>query len=182
MVLRNWGILDEEIGIEKAFLNTVHSYTATQKTVDSPNTKDFRKGRAAAQNIIPTTTGAAISTTKAITSLEGKFDGIALRVPIIVGAIIDITFIAKRNTSVDEVNGILQNASREKRWSKVFSVTEEPLVSSDIVGNKYASLADLSFTRVVDGNLVKVLAWYDNEMGFTYSLVEHIIKSGEYIK
>jgi len=175
-------ILEEAIGIEKALLNTVHGYTGTQPTVDSPNRKDYRRGRAAAQNIIPTTTGAATSTTKAITALTGKFDGIAIRVPVVVGAIVDITFIARRETSVKEVNEALRQAAKEDRWSKVFSVTEEQLVSSDIIGNKYASLADLAFTRVVGGNLVKVLAWYDNEMGFTYSLVEHVVKSGSYIK
>ncbi|MCH8049885.1 type I glyceraldehyde-3-phosphate dehydrogenase [Patescibacteria group bacterium] len=174
-------ILNEEIGIEKAVLNTVHGYTATQKIVDSPNAKDFRKGRAAAQNIIPTTTGAAIATTKAIPKLSGKFDGIAIRVPVIAGSIVDVTFIAQRQTSVEEVNETLRQAAREARWSKVFTVTEEPIVSSDIIGSKYASIADLAFTRVVGGNLVKVLAWYDNEMGYTYSLVEHVVMSGSHI-
>ncbi len=175
-------ILQETIGIEKALLNTVHGYTATQSLVDSPNKKDFRKGRAAAQNIIPSSTGAAIATTKAITELEGKFDGVALRVPVIAGSIVDVTFIAKRDTSAEEVNDILRSASQEERWEKVFSVTEEPLVSSDILGNAHASIADLAFTRVADGNLVKVLSWYDNEMGYTHALVEHVIVSGSHIK
>jgi len=175
-------ILEEAIGIEKAVLNTIHGYTATQSIVDSTNRKDFRRGRAAAQNIIPTTTGAAGATTKAIKSLEGKFDGMAIRVPVVVGSIVDITFIARRETSVEEVNEALRQAAREERWSKVFTVTEEPIVSTDIIGSKYASIADPAFTRVVGGNLVKVLAWYDNETGYTYSLVEHVIKSGSYIK
>lgn len=174
-------ILSETIGIEKAILNTVHGYTATQKTVDSPSGKDFRRGRAAAVNIIPTTSGAAIATTKAIPSLEGKFDGMAIRVPVVAGSIVDLTFIALRDTTVEEINRILKNAAEEERWSKTFSVTEEPIVSTDIIGSKYASIADLGFTKVVNGNLVKVLAWYDNEMGFTYALVEHIIRSGGYI-
>lgn len=174
-------ILNETIGIEKAILNTVHGYTATQSVVDSPNIKDFRKGRAAAQNIIPSSTGAAIATTKAIPELENKFDGIAIRVPVVVGSIVDITFISKKNTTVEEVNEILRKASKEERWKKTFTVTEEPLVSTDIIGNHRASVADLNFTRVVDGNLVKVLSWYDNEMGYTYSLIEHIIQSGSYI-
>ncbi len=175
-------ILDEELGIEKAMLNTVHGYTATQGLVDSPNKKDFRRGRAGAQNIIPSTTGAATATTKAITSLEGNFDGIALRVPVVVGSIVDITFVAKRDTTVDEVNEILKKASKEERWSKVFSVNEEQIVSTDIIGSPYASIADLNFTKVVGGNLVKVLSWYDNEMGYTYALVDHVIKSGANLK
>jgi len=174
-------ILHEELGIEKALLNTVHGYTATQSIVDSPNKKDFRKGRAAAQNIIPSTTGAAIATTKAIKDLEGKFDGISLRVPVIVGSVADITFISKKDTTVEEVNKILKKAAEQSRWKGIFSVTEDQVVSSDIIGSEYASIADLAFTRVVGGNLVKVLAWYDNEMGYTHALVEHVITSGKHI-
>ncbi|MCH7529745.1 type I glyceraldehyde-3-phosphate dehydrogenase [Patescibacteria group bacterium] len=174
-------ILNESIGIEKAILNTVHGYTASQSLVDSPNNKNLRNGRAAATNIIPSTTGAAIATTKAIPELEGRFDGMAVRVPVVIGSLVDITFIAKRETNVEEVNTILKKAAEETRWKKVFSTTEEPLVSSDIIGSMYASIADLGFTRVVGGNLVKVLSWYDNEMGYTYALVEHVIKSGSYI-
>lgn len=174
-------ILNEKIGIEKAILSTVHGYTASQGIVDGPNKKDFREGRAAAQNIVPSSTGAAIATTKAITGLAGKFDGISLRVPVVSGSIADITFIAKRKTSVEEVNEILRGAAAAPRWSNIFAVTEEELVSSDILGDSHASIADLKFTRVVDGNLVKVLAWYDNEMGYTYTLVEHVIKAGRLI-
>lgn len=175
-------ILNEKLGVEKAILNTVHGYTASQGIVDGPNKKDWREGRAAAQNIVPSTTGAAIATTKAITDLAGKFDGISLRVPVVAGSVADITFISKRPTSVEEVNNILKDASKEDRWSNIFAVTEEELVSSDILGDSHASIADLKFTRVVDGNLVKVLAWYDNEMGYTYTLVEHVIKTGGTIK
>ncbi len=174
-------ILDQAIGIEKAILNTVHAYTASQSIVDGPNKKDFREGRAAAQNMIPASTGAAKAVTEALTGLKGKFDGIAIRVPVIAGSIADVTFIAKRNTSVEEVNKILKDASMDSRWARVFSVTEDPLVSSDILGSPHASIADLALTRVVDGNLVKVLAWYDNEMGYTHTLVDHVIKVGKTI-
>ena len=169
-------ILHEKLGIEKAVLNTVHGYTASQSLVDGPSKKDFREGRAAAHNIVPSSTGAAIAVTKAFPALVGKFDGISLRVPVLTGSMVDVTFIAKRNTSAEEVNRILTAAAHESRWKEIFSVTTEPLVSSDIVGMHYASLADLSFTRVVGGNLVKVLAWYDNEMGYTHTLIQHVIK------
>ncbi len=175
------GILDEAIGIEKAMLNTVHGYTATQKTVDGSSRKDPRRGRAAAINIIPTSTGAAIATTKAHEQLADKFNGIALRVPVPAGSIVDITFVAKRDTTVEEVNEALVKATKDERWSGVFAVTDEPLVSTDIIGDTHASIADLSMTRVVGGNLVKVLAWYDNEMGYTNTLVEHVVKSGNEI-
>jgi glyceraldehyde 3-phosphate dehydrogenase len=171
-------ILDEAIGIEKAILSTVHAYTASQSIVDGPSKKDMKEGRAAAQNIVPTSTGAAIAVTKAYKSLAGKFDGISLRVPVAAGSIADITFIAKRATSVEEVNDILRRASIEQRWQGIFSTTDEELVSSDIVGERFASIADLGMTRVVDGNLVKVLAWYDNEAGYTHTLIEHAIKAG----
>lgn len=175
------GILDKEIGIEKAILNTVHAYTASQSIVDGPNKKDWREGRAAAQNMVPTSTGAAKAVTEVITSLKGKFDGIAIRVPVVAGSLADITFIAKRNTSVEEVNKILKEASMDSRWARVFSVTEDEIVSSDILGSPHAAIADLGMTRVVDGNLVKVLAWYDNEMGYTHTLVDHVIRVGELI-
>ena len=174
-------ILDESIGVEKALLSTVHGYTASQAIVDGPAKKDWKEGRAGAQNIVPTSTGAAIAVALALPKLTDKFDGISMRVPVPAGSIADITFIAKRNTSVEEINNILKRASLDDRWSKVFSTTDEPLVSSDIVGSKYASIADLGLTRVVDGNLVKVCAWYDNEMGYTHALVEHVIISGENI-
>ena len=166
-------ILKDAIGIEKAILNTVHAYTATQALVDGPR-KDFRKGRAAAQNIIPTSTGAAVATTMAHTDLEGKFDGIAIRVPVPVGSIVDITFVASKETSVEEVNEALQQAAADEKWRTLFAVTNEPLVSTDIIGARFASIADLSMTRVVGGNLVKVLAWYDNETSYTQTLLEHV--------
>lgn len=171
-------ILDEAIGIEKAILSTTHAYTASQAIVDGPSKKDMKEGRAAAQNIVPTSTGAAIAVTKAYPSLLGKFDGISLRVPVPAGSIADITFIAKRGTTKDEVNEILREASKNPRWAGIFSATDEEFVSSDIIGEQFASIADLGMTRVVDGNLVKVLAWYDNEAGYTHTLVEHAIKAG----
>lgn len=175
-------ILDEALGIEKALLNTVHGYTASQSIVDGPNKKDFREGRAAAQNIVPSSTGAAIAVTKAFTKLEGLFDGISMRVPVPAGSIVDITFISKKNTTREEVNEILKKAVQDKRWENIFSITEEDLVSSDILGSHYGCIADLKMTRVVGGNLIKVMGWYDNEMGYTYTLVEHVIKTGKTIQ
>ncbi|KKW09482.1 MAG: Glyceraldehyde 3-phosphate dehydrogenase [Candidatus Kaiserbacteria bacterium GW2011_GWA2_49_19] len=173
-------ILDEVVGIEKAVLNTVHAYTATQALVDGPaGKKGFREGRAAAANIIPSSTGAAIAVTKAYPSLEGKFDGISLRVPVICGSIADITFIAKRDTSVEEVNATLTKAAKDKRWQGIFAVAEDELVSSDILGRPEGAIAELSMTRVVGGNLVKVLAWYDNESGYANTLVKHVLKAGQ---
>jgi glyceraldehyde 3-phosphate dehydrogenase len=169
-------ILDESIGIEKALLNTVHAYTASQGIVDGPNKKDWREGRAGGQNIVPSSTGAAKAVAKAFPKMEGIFDGISIRVPVIVGSIADITFISKKETSAEEINKILGNASKEERWKDIFAVTNEQLTSRDIIGNPHASIADLSFTRVVGGNLVKVLAWYDNEMGYTNTLIEQVLR------
>jgi glyceraldehyde 3-phosphate dehydrogenase len=167
-------ILKEAVGIKKALLNTVHAYTASQSLVDAPK-KDWREGRAAALNIVPTSTGAAIATTLAHPELQNKFDGIAMRVPVPVGSIVDVTFLAERPTTVEEINAALTNAAASPRWQHLFAVTTEQLVSTDIIGARYASIADLAFTRVVDGDLVKVLAWYDNETSYTHTLVEHVI-------
>jgi glyceraldehyde 3-phosphate dehydrogenase len=175
-------ILDEAIGVEKAILNTVHGYTATQAIVDGPSKKDLREGRAAAQNIIPSSTGAAIAVTKAFPSLTGLFDGISIRVPVVCGSIVDITFIAKRETTKEEVNAILEKASQDPSWQKLFRATNEPIVSSDILGESHACIADLEMTRVVGGNLVKVLGWYDNEMGYTHTLIDHVIRTAKTIK
>jgi glyceraldehyde 3-phosphate dehydrogenase len=169
-------ILDEAIGIEKAVLSTTHAYTASQALVDGPaKKKDVREGRAAAQNIVPTSTGAAIAVTQAYPPLAGKFDGISLRVPVPAGSIADVTFIAKRATTAEEVNDVLRKAAQDSRWEGMFAASDDELVSSDIVGEPVASIADLGMTRVVDGTLVKVLAWYDNEMGYTESLVRHVL-------
>ena len=172
-------IIDEALDIEKALLDTIHSYTASQSLVDGPK-KDWRDGRAAAHNIVPSSTGAATSVTKAVTGVP-FFDGISVRVPTIVGSYADLTFVTKKNTNKEEVNDILTKAVALPRWEGIFKVSAEPLVSSDIIGDTYASIADLEMTRVVGGNLIKVLAWYDNEMGYTNTLVRHVAKIGQYI-
>jgi glyceraldehyde 3-phosphate dehydrogenase len=169
-------VLHEALTIEKAVLNTVHGYTQSQSVQDAPNAKDWREGRAAAHNIVPTSTGAAVAVTKAITELEGKFDGISLRVPIIVGSIADITAVVSRDTTVAEVNDILRKASQEDRWQGILKVTDEQIVSSDIIGEPFGAIVDATMTRVVGGNLVKVLSWYDNEAGYTTTLVQHVRK------
>ncbi len=174
-------ILDENFGIEKAVLNTVHGYTASQALVDGPSKKDLREGRAAAQNIVPSSTGAAIAVTQAFTKLEGLFDGISIRVPVPAGSIVDVTFISKKNTTAEEVNDVLRKAAGSDRWKNIFSATDEELVSSDILGSHYGSIADLKMTRVVGGNLIKVMAWYDNEAGYTNMLIDHVIKTGKTI-
>lgn len=168
------GVLDEAIGIERALLNTTHAYTATQAIVDGPAADDFRRGRAGAANLSPSSTGAAKATALAYPQLAGKFDGIAVRVPVAAGSIVDITFVPKRATTVEEVNAALKAAASTDKWKRVFAVTEELLVSSDILGLPFGAIADLSMTRVVDGLLVKVLAWYDNEMGYVHTLIEHV--------
>jgi glyceraldehyde 3-phosphate dehydrogenase len=174
-------ILDETIGIEKAILSTTHAYTASQALVDGPSKKDLREGRAAAMNIVPSSTGAAKAVAKAYAPMTGKFDGISLRVPVVAGSIADVTFIAKRATTAEEVNDILRKAAKDPRWDGLFDASDEPLVSSDIIGKRHASIADLEMTRVVDGTLVKVLAWYDNEMGYTASLVKHVLEAAKYL-
>jgi glyceraldehyde 3-phosphate dehydrogenase len=168
-------IIDRRIGVKKAILNTVHAYTASQSLVDAPSKKKIRMGRAAAINLVPATTGAAKATIKALPQFEGKFDGIAIRTPVPVGSISDITFVASRNTSTEEINNILTEESKSSRYKFILSVSNEPLVSSDIVKSSFASIVDLEMTRVVDGDLVKVLAWYDNEWGFTNQMIRQIV-------
>lgn len=132
-------------------------------------------------NMAPSSTGAAKAVTQVIPELKGKFDGIAVRVPVITGSLVDVTFIAKRATTVEEVNQILRDAAASANWKGIFDATDEELVSRDIVGNPHASIADLKMTRVVDGNLVKVLAWYDNEGGYTHALVQHVVEAGKLV-
>lgn len=169
-------IMNETVGIRKAILNTVHGYTATQNLVDGPaKGNDMRRGRAAAQNIVPSTTGAAIAVTRAIKELTEKFDGLALRVPVPSGSIADITFVSKRKTSVKEINDIFRASAKEPRWQGILKITESQIVSSDIVGEPYAAIVDLNFTKVIDGDLVKVLSWYDNEWGYVATLVKHVL-------
>ena len=170
-------IMNETVGVEKAILNTVHAYTATQNIVDGPTKgSDYRRGRAGAFNISPSTTGAALAVSRVVKELEGKFDGVAMRVPTISGSAADITFISKRSTTVQEINDILLNASKIERWNGILGVTNEQLVSSDILGMQYGAIVDLGFTKVVDGNLVKVLSWYDNEAGYVSTLIKHAKK------
>lgn len=168
-------VLRKTPGILKAVLSATHGYTATQNLVDGPSRgKDVRRGRAAAQNIIPSSTGAAVAVTRAIPDLQGKFDGIALRVPVVAGSIADVTFLAKRKTSVKEINSILSKAASSSQWKGILKVTKDPIVSSDILKEPYGAIVDLNFTKVVDGDLVKVLAWYDNEWGYTATLIRHV--------
>lgn len=176
-------VLSENPGILKAALSTVHAYTATQSIVDGPVRKghDFRKGRAAAHNTIPETTGAAISVARAIPELKGKFDGMAFRVPNITGSVSDITFLAKRKTSVREINTILSEAAASPRWQGILATTIEQFVSADVIGEPFGAIVDLNFTKVIDGDLVKVVSWYDNEWGYVHTLVEHVRKAGEHL-
>jgi len=167
-------ILGRRIGIKKAILNTTHAYTASQTLVDAPSKKEPRMGRAAGLNSAPAATGAAVAVTKALPEFVGKFDGIAVRVPVPIGSISDITFVTKRATTVEEINSILTEEAQTPRYKKVIEVTNEQLVSSDIIKSTYAATVDLEMTRVVDGDLVKVMAWYDNEWGFTNQMVRQI--------
>lgn len=169
-------VLGRRIGIKKAIITTVHAYTANQGTVDGPSKRNFRMGRAGAVNLVPTTTGAAIATTKAMPQYAGKFDGVAIRVPIPVGSISDMTFVTERPVTVEEVNEILKEEALTTRYIDVLDTTTEPIVSSDIVKSPFASTVDLSMTRVVDGDLLKVMTWYDNEWGFTNQMIRQILE------
>lgn len=164
-------ILDREFGVEKSMLTTVHSYTASQRILDAP-ARDLREARAAAENIVPSTTGAAIATGKVIPSLAGKFDGISIRVPTPVVSLSDITAVLKRDTTKEELNEVFRRAAAEPFYQGILTVSEEPLVSSDFKGNSHSSIIDAQMTNVVGGNLVKVVAWYDNEWGYSNRLVE----------
>jgi glyceraldehyde 3-phosphate dehydrogenase len=171
-------ILGRRLGIKKAILNTAHAYTASQALVDAPSRREPRMGRAAGVNLAPASTGAALATTKTLPQYEGKFDGIAIRTPVPIGSISDITFIAERTTSAEEINEILKQEAKGERYQKIVAVTDEPLVSSDIIKSSYAAVVDLALTRVVDGDLVKVMAWYDNEWGFTNQMIRQITQLG----
>ena len=164
-------VLEREFGIEKSLMTTVHSYTASQRILDAP-AKDLREARSAAENIVPTTTGAAIATAKVIPSLEGKFDGLSVRVPTAVVSLSDITAVLKRSTTKEEINEVFKRAAADPFYQGILAVTDEPLVSMDFKGNSHSSIVDLSLTNVVDGNLIKVVAWYDNEWGYSNRLVE----------
>lgn len=167
-------VLESNFGVEKSILNTVHAYTATQKIVDGPDAKDNRRGRAGAANLVPSTTGAAKAAALVIPELQGKFDGIAIRVPVTCGSLSDITAVLKKNTTAEEINEAFRQAAKNPFYKKVLAVADgdDELVSSDIIGTTQSAIVDLKLTRVVGGNLVKVLAWYDNEWGYTCRLVE----------
>ena len=167
-------IIGRRIGIKKAILNTTHAYTASQGIVDGPSKKKPRMGRAGAMNLVPATTGAAIATIKTLPQYKGKFDGIAIRTPVVVGSMSDITFVAERPTSAEEINQVLKEEAATDRYKKVVSVSEEPLVSTDIIQSTFAAIVDAEMTRVVDGDLCKMMAWYDNEWGFTNQMIRQI--------
>ena len=174
-------VMLETVGIKKAVMNSIHAYTATQSLVDGTagRSKDFRRGRAAAMNMVPASSGVTVSVSRVLKDLEGKFDGMAIRVPNITVSLADFTFVSGRPTSVEEINNIFRKAAADPRWTGVLGVVEDQIVSSDIIGASYGSIIDLSFTRVVDGDLVKVFAWYDNEWGYVTTLVRHVQKVGE---
>ncbi|OGD84231.1 type I glyceraldehyde-3-phosphate dehydrogenase [Candidatus Curtissbacteria bacterium RBG_13_40_7] len=178
-------VMQEKFGIKKAMMTTVHAVTAEQNLVDGPppggKANDLRRARSALVNIIPTTTGAAIATTEVIPELKGKFDGTALRVPVIVGSISDFTFLLEKPASVEEINSALETASKETPLKGIMAVSKEPLVSSDIIGRPESSIVDLSLTQVVDGDMVKVFAWYDNEFGYANRLIEQVISIGTHL-
>ncbi len=171
-------VLDSEFGIEKSMLTTVHSYTASQVVQDAP-AKDLREGRSAAENIVPTTTGAAIAVTLTLPQLAGKFDGLSVRVPTPVVSISDITVLFKRDVTVEEINDAFRKAAKEPYYQGILGVSEEPLVSSDYIGNSHSGVVDLLLTKVVDGNLGKVMVWYDNEWGYSNRLVEVVSDTGK---
>ena len=166
-------VLVSKFGVAKAMMTTIHSYTGGQKLVDAPH-KDPRRGRSAAENIVPTSTGAAIATAKVIPELEGLFDGLSVRVPTPVVSLSDFTFLLKKDVTVKQVNNALIAASKSKKLKGVLGVTDEPVVSSDFIGDPRSSIVDLSLTKVVGGNMLKIISWYDNEWGYSARLVEMI--------
>lgn len=173
-------VMEESFGIEKAMMTTIHAYTSDQELQDGGHA-DYRRARAAGKNIVPTTTGATQAAAKAIPTLTDKFNGLSIRVPVSVGSLSDFTFLLKRDTSVEEVNEVLKKASESDHFRKYLSTTTEPIVSSDIVGDSHSSIVDLTLTQVVAGNMVKIIAWYDNEWGYSNRLAEEVIMVGNSI-
>ncbi len=170
-------VLSEKLGISKAFLNTVHGYTVTQSLIDgSAKGSDFRRLRAAAVNISPSTTGAAVAVSRAIKTLRDRFDGIAMRVPVVTGSLSAITFVSVRPTTPEEINSLLKEAEGEERWKGILKTTSDPIVSTDVIGDPYAAIVDLSLTKVIGSDLCCIYSWYDNEFGYTNTLVEHVLK------
>jgi glyceraldehyde 3-phosphate dehydrogenase len=167
-------IMHEKFGVEKAMLTTIHSYTDDQNTQDNSHKKDMRRARSAAENIIPTTTGAAKATTQIIPELKGIFDGLAVRVPTPVGSLSDMVFVTKKDVTIEEVNQAFISASQSEQWKGILEVSNDPIVSSDIIGTRASSIVDLELTNVIGGNLVKVISWYDNEYGYCNRLIEQL--------
>jgi glyceraldehyde 3-phosphate dehydrogenase len=168
-------ILGRRIGVRKAIMTTVHGYTASQAIVDAPHTH-ARRGRAGAANLVPTSTGAAAATTRALPEYRGRFDGVAVRAPVPVGSLADIVTLTARPTTVDEVNRVFAEEAESERYRGVLGVTMDPVVSSDIVKDPRASVVDLGMTQVVDGDLIKVMSWYDNEWGYSSQLVREALR------
>jgi len=167
-------IIEKNLGIKRAMMTTVHAYTADQNLQDAPH-KDLRRARAAAENIVPTTTGAAIAAAETIPALKDKFDGMALRVPVAIGSLSDLVFLVDKRTSVEQVNKLFVDAAADTKYKDILTVTDSPIVSSDIVGNPHSAIVDLSLTKVVGGDFIKVIAWYDNEWGYSNRLIETAI-------
>ncbi len=171
-------IMAEKFGVNKAMMTTIHAYTSDQRLQDGGH-KDYRRARAAGQNIIPTSTGATLAATEAVPELEGLFTGVSIRVPVVTGSLSDFTFHLKRTVTVEEVNTVLKEAAASPRYQNILEASEDPLVSSDIIGNPHSAVVDLTLTQVVGGDMVKVFAWYDNEWGYANRLVEEVILVGQ---
>jgi len=171
-------VIADKFGIEKAMMTTIHGYTQDQRLQDGGH-EDYRRARAAAQNIVPTSTGATIAAAKALPELEGIFTGLAIRVPVPVGSLSDFTFVLKKNVTVEEVNSAFKEAASSSVYKKILEATEDPIVSSDIIGNPHSAIVDLSLTQVVGGNMVKIIAWYDNEYGYANRLIEEVLMIGK---
>ncbi len=174
-------ILGRRVGIKKAIMTTIHAYTASQSLVDGPN-KKFRRGRAGAANFVPTTTGAAKATTRVLPQYKSKFDGVAIRGPVPVGSIADLVFVVEGKTTAEKINKIFEEEAGTERYNKVISVSSDEIVSSDIIMDTHASIVDLTMTRVIDGDLVKVMSWYDNEWGYANQLVRESARMGKLIE
>jgi glyceraldehyde 3-phosphate dehydrogenase len=168
-------VIGRRIGIKKASMTTIHAYTATQKIVDGYSKKE-RRGRAGAANLVPTTTGAALATTKVLTDYSGKFDGVAVRCPVIAGSMADMVFHIERETTRDEVNAMFREESKKSRYKDILGVSEDPIVSSDIIGDPRASIVDLTMTKVISGDLLKVMSWYDNEWGYANQMIREALR------
>jgi glyceraldehyde 3-phosphate dehydrogenase len=171
-------VMERHIGVRKAVMTTIHAYTASQSLVDGPRNK-WRRGRAAAVNFVPTSTGAAQATTRILPDLEGRFDGIAVRGPVPAGSLADIVFVTAAPTTEEDINAIFREAAQSKRYEGILGVTEDAIVSADVIQDPRATIVDLTMTKVVDGDLVKVLSWYDNEWGYAAQMIREIVRLGQ---